>query len=100
MSEVYRRRRDVLVEALETIGIAVEPPLATPYLWVRVPDGHDSASFTSLVLEEANVVVSPGPGYGESGEGFVRLSMTVADERLEEAVRRIENSLQKVIIQA
>ena len=100
MSEVYRRRRDLLVEALATIGIAVDPPPATPYVWVRVPEGHDSASFTALVLEQANVVVSPGPGYGESGEGFVRLSLTVADEQLEEAVRRIESSLQKVIIQA
>ena len=98
MSEVYRRRRDLLVDALAAIGVTVEPPLATPYLWVPVPDGHDSASFTSLVLEEANVVVSPGPGYGASGEGFVRLSMTVSDEELEEAVRRIESSLQKVII--
>src|ERR671925_1166993 len=100
MSEVYRRRRDLLVEALATIGIAVDPPPATPYVWVRVPEGHDSASFTALVLEEANVVVSPGPGYGASGEGFVRLSLTVPDEQLEEAVRRIESSLQKVIIQA
>ncbi len=100
MSEVYRRRRDLLVDALAAIGVSVEPPRATPYLWVPVPDGHDSASFTSLVLEEANVVVSPGPGYGESGEGFVRLSMTVSDEDLEEAVRRIESSLQKVIIKA
>ena len=100
MSEVYRRRRDLLVEALTTIGITVDRPLATPYLWVPVPEGHDSASFTALVLEEANVVVSPGPGYGDSGEGFVRLSLTVPDEQLEEAVRRIESSLQKVIIQA
>jgi LL-diaminopimelate aminotransferase len=100
MSEVYRRRRDLLVDALAAIGVSVEPPRATPYLWVPVPEGHDSASFTSLVLEEANVVVSPGPGYGASGEGFVRLSMTVSDEELEEAVRRIESSLQKVIIKA
>lgn len=100
MSDVYSRRRDLIVEALGKIGITVEPPRATPYLWVRVPEGHDSASFTSLVLEEANVVVSPGPGYGGSGEGFVRLSLTVSDEQLEEAVRRIESSLQKVIIQA
>jgi LL-diaminopimelate aminotransferase len=99
MSEIYARRRDLLVDALAAIGLAVDPPQATPYLWVPVPEGHSSASFTSLVLEEANVVVSPGPGYGASGEGFVRLSLTVADDELEEAVRRIESSLQKVIIQ-
>lgn len=100
MSALYARRRDLLVEALAAIGLIVEPPLATPYLWVPVPEGHDSASFTSLVLEEANVVVSPGTGYGASGEGFVRLSLTVSDDELEEAVRRIESSLQKVIIKA
>jgi LL-diaminopimelate aminotransferase len=100
MSEVYARRRDLLVEALAGIGLDVEPPLATPYFWVRVPEGHTSESFATLVLEEANVVVSPGTGYGESGEGFVRLSLTVPDERLEEAVRRIESSLRASIIQA
>jgi LL-diaminopimelate aminotransferase len=100
MSEVYARRRDVLVGALARIGLDVEPPKATPYFWVRVPDGHTSESFASLVLDQANVVVSPGPGYGPSGEGFVRLSLTVPDERLEEAVRRIERSLRASIIQA
>jgi LL-diaminopimelate aminotransferase len=100
MSEVYARRRDLLVEALAQIGLDVEPPKATPYFWVRVPGGHSSESFASLVLDQANVVVSPGPGYGPSGEGFVRLSLTVPDERLEEAVRRIESSLRASIIQA
>jgi len=99
MSEVYRRRRDLLVDALAQIGLDIEPPKATPYFWVRVPEGHSSASFAALVLDEANVVVSPGPSYGPSGEGFVRLSLTVPDERLEEAVRRIETSLQASIIQ-
>jgi LL-diaminopimelate aminotransferase len=100
MSEIYARRRDLLVDALAQIGLDVEPPKATPYFWVRVPEGHTSESFADLVLEQANVVVSPGPGYGPSGEGFVRLSLTVADERLEEAVRRIESSLRASIIQA
>jgi LL-diaminopimelate aminotransferase len=100
MSEVYRRRRDLLVDALAQIGLDVEPPKATPYFWVRVPGGHTSASFATLVLDQANVVVSPGPGYGPSGEGFVRISLTVPDERLEEAVRRIESSLRASIIQA
>jgi LL-diaminopimelate aminotransferase len=100
MSEIYERRRDLVVDALARIGLDVTPPKATPYLWLRVPDVHTSESFASLVLEEANVVVSPGPGYGPSGEGFVRLSLTVPDERLEEAVRRIETSLRASIIQA
>jgi LL-diaminopimelate aminotransferase len=93
MSEIYRRRRDLMVESLGAIGLPASPPKATPYIWVRVPDGHTSASFTEVVLEEAAVVVSPGPSFGPSGEGYVRLSLTVPDARLEEAARRIASSL-------
>jgi LL-diaminopimelate aminotransferase len=93
MSAVYRRRRDLMIGALSASGIAADPPLATPYLWVRAPDGHDSASFTELVLDQAAVIVSPGPSFGPSGEGYVRISLTVPDERLEEAARRIASSL-------
>jgi LL-diaminopimelate aminotransferase len=100
MSEVYRRRRDLVAEALRAIGLHVDPPKATPYFWVRVPEGYSSESFAELVLEEAGVVVSPGPAYGPSGEGFFRISLTVADDRLEEAVRRIETSLRAGIIEA
>jgi LL-diaminopimelate aminotransferase len=103
MSAVYERRRDLVVEALRAIGLDASPPRATPYVWVHVPDGYTSASFTELVLEKAAVVVSPGPAYGPSGEGFVRLSLTVGDELLSEAVRRIEVSLgeaSEVIIKA
>ena len=97
MSEVYERRRDLVTHALQEIGLDVTPPRATPYFWARVPEGHTSASFAELVLEQANVVVSPGNAYGPSGEGYVRLSLTVADDRLQEAVSRIEASL--VILQ-
>jgi LL-diaminopimelate aminotransferase len=103
MSAVYERRRDLVIEALRGIGLDATPPRATPYVWVRAPEGYTSASFTELVLEKAAVVVSPGPAYGPSGEGFVRLSLTVGDERLSEAVRRIEISLgeaSEVIIKA
>ena len=100
MSAVYERRRDLLTDALTAIGLDVDPPRATPYFWVPVPEGHDSASFTELVLEQAGVVVSPGPSFGPSGEGFVRLSLTVPDDRLEEAAGRIESSLRSGIIQA
>ena len=93
MSEIYRRRRDLMLGALREIGIDAEPPRATPYLWIPVPTGHDSASFTELVLEQAAVIVSPGPSFGPSGEGYVRISLTVPDERLEEAAGRIESSL-------
>jgi LL-diaminopimelate aminotransferase len=89
MCAVYRRRRDLLVEALRSIGLRATAPKGTIYLWVPVPDGHTSASFTDLVLSQADVIVSPGAAYGPSGEGFVRFSLTVPDERLDEAVRRI-----------
>ena len=90
MCRVYERRRDLLVEALRSVGMQADPPKGTIYLWVRVPEGYTSASFTQQVLEQADVVVTPGAAYGPSGEGYVRFSLTVPDERLEEAVRRIE----------
>jgi LL-diaminopimelate aminotransferase len=93
MSEVYRRRRDLMVDALAAIGLPSEPPRATPYIWIRAPHGHDSTSFTELVLEQAGVIVSPGPSFGPSGEGYVRISLTVPYERLEEAAGRIASSL-------
>ena len=93
MSEIYRRRRDLMVNALTAIGLPAKPPQATPYIWVGVPKGQTSAGFTELILEEAGVVVSPGPSFGPSGEGFVRISLTVPDERLEEAASRIASSL-------
>ena len=90
MCRTYQRRRDVLVEALTGLGMTVTAPKGTIYLWVVVPDGHTSASFTELMLDQADVVVTPGAAYGASGEGYVRLSLTVPDARLREAVRRIE----------
>jgi LL-diaminopimelate aminotransferase len=93
MSEIYARRRDLMIDALARIGLPASPPQATPYIWVRVPEGYTSETFTELVLAEAGVVVSPGPSFGPSGEGYVRISLTVADERLEEAATRIATSL-------
>ncbi len=90
MCDIYQRRRDILVEALTGLGMTVSAPKATIYLWVAVPDGHTSASFTELMLDQADVVVTPGAAYGDSGEGYVRLSLTVPDELLQEAVSRIE----------
>jgi LL-diaminopimelate aminotransferase len=93
MSAIYVRRRDLMIDALARIGLPAKPPQATPYIWVQVPDGYTSETFTELVLAEAGVVVSPGASFGPSGEGYVRISLTVADERLEEAAERIATSL-------
>jgi LL-diaminopimelate aminotransferase len=87
--EHYRHRRDLLCDGLKSMGIVVEPPRGSIYVWVPVPEGHTSASFTSFLLDEVDIVVAPGTGYGPSGEGFVRFSLTLADDRLEEGVERL-----------
>ena len=95
MNEVYRRRRDLVVAALRDIGVDVEPPKGTIYVWAPVPEGHTSTSFAELVLEEAAVVISPGSMYGPSGEGFFRISLTTPDERIGEAVERMREHLSR-----
>jgi LL-diaminopimelate aminotransferase len=93
MNETYARRRDLVVAALREIGVRVEAPKGTIYVWAPVPEGHTSTSFAELVLEEAAVVVSPGSMYGPSGEGFFRISLTTPDERIAEAVERMREHL-------
>jgi LL-diaminopimelate aminotransferase len=85
----YQRRRDRLVEALRACGMRVEAPKASLYVWAHVPDGYTSAELASALIEDIGVVVTPGSGYGKYGEGYVRLSLTTADERVEEGVRRL-----------
>ncbi len=87
---VYQRRRDRLVAALRGLGLRVQPPKASLYLWAAVPEGHTSMSFATRLLEDLGVVVTPGVGYGAAGEGYVRLSLTIPDEQLEEGVQRLE----------
>jgi LL-diaminopimelate aminotransferase len=93
MKAVYQRRRDLVCDALAEVGVDVTPPRGTIYVWAPVPEGHTSASYCELVLEESGVVVSPGGAYGPNGEGFFRISLTVPDERLAEAVERLRASL-------
>ena len=93
MCSIYQRRRDLVVDALKEIGVQVEAPLGTIYVWAPVPDGYTSTSFAEKVLEEAAVVISPGSMYGPSGEGFFRISLTTPDERLTEAVERLRAHL-------
>jgi LL-diaminopimelate aminotransferase len=93
MNAVYARRRDLVVDALREIGVQVDPPKGTIYVWAPVPEGHTSTSFCELVLEQAAVVISPGSMYGPSGEGFFRISLTTPDERLTEAVERMREHL-------
>ncbi|MBI4302441.1 MAG: LL-diaminopimelate aminotransferase [Chloroflexi bacterium] len=85
----YQRRRDRLVEVLQKLGLRVNKPLASLYVWAGIPQGYTSADFTAQLLEETNVVVTPGTGYGPSGEGYIRLSLTIPDDRLEEGLKRL-----------
>jgi LL-diaminopimelate aminotransferase len=93
MNAIYARRRDLVVSALAEIGVEIEPPKATIYVWAPVPEGHTSVSFAELVLDEAGVVVSPGSMYGPSGEGFFRISLTTPDGRIAEAMARMRDHL-------
>jgi LL-diaminopimelate aminotransferase len=86
---IYQRRRDRLVAALARMGLRVRPPKASLYLWARLPEGRTSLEFASRLLDDIGVVVTPGIGYGPHGEGYVRLSLTIPDERLEEGLRRL-----------
>ncbi len=91
MCALYQHRRDLVVDALHAIGVVCEDPKATIYIWAQVPKGYTSEEFATRLLEEAHVIVTPGSGYGPDGEGYIRLSLTLPDEQLLEAVRRIKS---------
>jgi len=86
----YERRRDVMVKGLEEIGLEVYRPKATFYLWIRVPRGYTSARFATLLLEQGGIVATPGNGFGEEGEGYIRMALTVDEKRLREAIERLK----------
>src|SRR3990170_1281585 len=89
----YQRRRDLVVETLNGLGWSLKPPLGSCYVWAPVPEGQTSVSFADRLLEDAGVFVAPGSGYGMLGEGYVRLSTTVPDDRLAEAMQRLRSGL-------
>jgi LL-diaminopimelate aminotransferase len=86
---IYQRRRDLVVEVLNKIGLEAQTPMASLYVWAKVPPGYTSASFAADLLEQVGVVITPGLGYGPSGEGYVRLSLTVADASLVKGLSRL-----------
>jgi len=88
--KIYQERRDILVEGLHAIGLECEKPRATFYVWVTVPQGLSSAQFTAKLLDEASVVTTPGIGFGEAGEGYVRFTVCVDKTRLKEVAERIQ----------
>ena len=92
MLNIYLRRRKLVLETFERIGLGFKPQKGTFYLWIPVPRGMTSLDFTTALFEKASVVIAAGTAYGKHGEGFVRISLTVPDKRLEEAMERIKKS--------
>ena len=88
---VYQRRRDRVVSALRSMGLTVEVPQASLYIWARIPDGFSSAEFAARLLEDIDIVVTPGSSYGQYGEGYIRLSLTTPDEQVEKGCQRLES---------
>ena len=88
--KIYERRRDVMVKGLREIGLEVDRPKATFYLWIQVPRGHTSAQFATLLIEQAGIVATPGNGFGDAGEGYIRMALTVDEPRLKEAIERLK----------
>jgi LL-diaminopimelate aminotransferase len=90
-SQVIGRRRDRVVSVLQKLGFRVTKPKASFYVWAGIPTGELSIPFCARLLDETAVVVTPGVGYGPSGEGYIRISLTTPDARIEEAMQRLEN---------
>ena len=89
-NKIYKKRRDILVKGLREIGLDVKKPKATFYVWCKVPDGYTSIEFTKKLLNEAGILVTPGIGFGEYGEGYVRFALTRDVKVIEEAIERLK----------
>ena len=88
--ETYERRRDVMVKGLQEVGLEVDRPKATFYLWIHVPREYTSAQFATFLIEQAGIVATPGNGFGDAGEGYIRMALTVDEKRLKEAIERLK----------
>ena len=90
-NRIYQRRRDKVVATLRQIGLEVSVPRASLYVWAKLPPGWKSGAFSALLIEEKDIVVTPGAGYGRYGEGYIRLSLTIADEQMEKGLERLRS---------
>jgi LL-diaminopimelate aminotransferase len=88
-NEIYRERRDLILGALRDMGIEAGAPVASLYIWARVPKSYTSAEFATRVLEEIGVSITPGSAFGPHGEGFTRISLGMSTERITEAMERL-----------
>lgn len=91
MCNLYQERRNLLVAGLNALGWDAKLPKATFYLWLKIPHKTDSIEFSKLLLEKADIIVTPGVGFGNSGEGYVRMALTVSKERITQALDRLKN---------
>jgi LL-diaminopimelate aminotransferase len=89
---IYQERRDTLIPGLKQLALEVDAPPAAFYVWVAVPKGYTSASFTAHLLEKAGIVTTPGNGFGAPGEGYIRMTVCTSKDRLAEAVERIKKA--------
>jgi LL-diaminopimelate aminotransferase len=90
MCAIYQERRDCLVDGLKALGWKANKPKATFYIWVKIPRGKNSIDFAYSILEIADLVVTPGVGFGKYGEGYIRFALTVRTERIKEALERLK----------
>ena len=88
-NQIYERRRDKIIDALKSIGISANVPKASLYVWAKCPDGYKSAEFAEDLLEQVGVVVTPGNGYGPTGEGYIRISLTISDDLLDKGIAKL-----------
>ena len=88
--KIYQERRDILVAGLKSLGMEVEAPKATFYIWLKTPKGFKSADYTARLLNKAGIVTTPGNGFGKDGEGYIRMALTVKKERMLEAIERMK----------
>ena len=91
MNKIYTGRRNVVINGLNKLGWNLKPTKATFYIWIPTLNKMSSTEFSNLLLEKTGIIVTPGIGYGEYGEGYVRIALTVEEKRLEEAIKRLEN---------
>ena len=91
MCRLYQERRDVLIQGLNSLGLQVTAPKATFYVWLKIPDKKfDSIKFSQFLLDKANIIITPGVGFGKYGEGYIRMALTVSKERIKEAIARLK----------
>ncbi len=91
MRTIFARRRDIVIDGLTSMGIKVRKPLGTFYIWARVPAGFTSVEFAEKLIEEKGVVLTPGSGFGDEGEGYFRISTTTSEERIKEGITRLKS---------